>query len=134
MEENTNTTEQLRLLLVEDEPFLRDLLSMKFGGEQVTVLHAHEEAQILQLAQDEQPDAILLDLVLPGTSGFDVLEKLTANEATQNIPVIILSNLGQDEDVKRGLAMGAKEFLIKAHSSPGAIINKVRAVVTQAQS
>jgi len=119
----------IHLLVVEDEPFLRDLLLMKFGEENYSVLHAIDGQNALKLAIDEKPDIILLDLLLPGISGFEVLEKLKAQKETRNIPVIILSNLGQEEDVDRCMSIGADSFLVKAHSNPSVIINKVRSVM-----
>jgi len=129
MEENTTNDAKLKLLLVEDEPFLRDLLSMKFGSEDIELLHAQDGGEVVPMAEEGQPQVILLDLVLPSMSGFEILEQLKANDATKDIPVIILSNLGQDEDRERGMKLGAKAFLVKAHSSPSVIIAKVRAVV-----
>jgi len=71
------------------------------------------------------PDLILLDLILPEIDGFKVLERLKQNQSVRNIPVIILSNLGAKEDVEKGMALGAADYLIKAHFTPAEIIEKV---------
>ncbi len=68
---------------------------------------------------------VLLDLVLPGVDGFDILKEVKETPETSKIPVIILSNLGQREEVERGLKLGADDYLIKAHFTPDEIINKV---------
>ncbi|MBI2175516.1 MAG: response regulator [Parcubacteria group bacterium] len=75
------------------------------------------------------PKVILLDLVLPGMNGFEVLERLKKQKDTTHTPVIILSNLGQREDVERARRLGAEEFLIKANFTPGEVVEKVRRVM-----
>ncbi len=70
---------------------------------------------------------LLLDLILPGIDGFEVLSKIKEEPATASIPVVILSNLGQREDVERGLKLGAVDYLVKAHFTPNEIIEKVKA-------
>ena len=79
--------------------------------------------------KEEKPDLILLDLILPGIDGFEVLSKKKEDPALASIPVIILSNLGQKDDVEKGLKMGAVDYLIKAHFTPGEIIDKIKAVL-----
>ncbi|PIR71849.1 MAG: response regulator, partial [Candidatus Nealsonbacteria bacterium CG10_big_fil_rev_8_21_14_0_10_37_25] len=76
--------------------------------------------------KEEKPDLVLLDLILPGIDGFEVLSKMKEDLALAQIPVIILSNLGQKEDVERGLKLGAVDYLIKAHFTPGEIIEKIK--------
>ncbi len=120
---------QLRLLVVEDEPFLRDLLLMKFNSEEIKVTYTDQGEEALRLAQEEQPAAILLDLVLPGMDGFEILQKLQEEETTKDIPVIVLSNLGQESDIQRCMGAGAVKVLVKAHSSPSAIVATVHEVV-----
>ena len=120
---------RMNLLVVEDEPFLRDLLLMKFKQEGIDVQYTQDGDEALQIASQVQPDAVLLDLVLPGMSGFEILEKLKLDDTTKDIPVIVLSNLGQDSDIKRCKQLGAVDVLIKAHSSPSAIIRRVREVI-----
>ena len=71
----------------------------------------------------------MLDLILPGIDGFEVLSRTKEDPALSQIPVIILSNLGQKEEVERGLKLGAIDYLIKAHFTPGEIIEKIRAIL-----
>lgn len=72
---------------------------------------------------------MLLDLILPGIDGFEVLSKMKEDSSLGSIPVIILSNLGQKEDVEKGLKLGAVDYLIKAHFTPGEIIEKIKVVL-----
>ena len=79
--------------------------------------------------KEEKPDLVLLDLILPGIDGFEVLSQMKKESALVSIPVIILSNLGQKDDVEKGLKMGAVDYLIKAHFTPGEIIDKIKAAL-----
>jgi CheY-like chemotaxis protein len=75
---------------------------------------------------EEVPDIILLDLLLPGLSGYEVLEKLRANNDTKTTPVIVFSNLGQKEDVEKAKGLGANDFLIKANFSLDDVVAKIQ--------
>lgn len=80
----------------------------------------------LKLALSKEPDLILLDLILPGINGFEVLKVLKKDEAAKKIPVILLTNLSQKEDIEQGLALGADDYLIKTNFMPSEIVEKVR--------
>lgn len=114
---------------VEDDKFLNDIIARKFSAEKYKLLHAENGEQALVILEKELPDAILLDIILPGIDGFEVLSKIKANERTKNIPVIILSNLGQKADVEKGKNLGAANFLIKATITLDEIIDEVRKVL-----
>jgi len=75
--------------------------------------------------KEEKLDLILLDLILPGIDGFEILAKIKAEPELAKIAVIILSNLGEREDIEKGLKMGAVDYLIKAHFTPGEIIERI---------
>ena len=115
------------ILVIEDDKFLRELISKKLTKEGYTTLEAIDGEDGFKKIKAEKPDMILLDLILPGIDGFEVLSKMKSDPALLPIPVIILSNLGQKEDVERGLKLGAIDYMIKAHFTPGEIIEKVRA-------
>lgn len=118
-----------KILVVEDDKFLRELISQKVGGEGYEVVEAVDGEEGVEKVSKERPDLILLDLILPGMDGFEVLRKVKGEEATKDIPVIIISNLGQKEDVDKGMGLGAVDYLIKAHFTPGEIISKIREVL-----
>ncbi len=113
------------ILIIEDDSFLRELLKKKLGSFGFGVLEAIDGDKGMKRAREDKPDLILLDLLLPTTDGFEVLSKLKQDEATSAIPVIILSNLGQKEDIDRCLTLGATDYLIKAQSTPDDIVAKV---------
>lgn len=118
-----------KILIVEDDKFLRELISQKLLKEEYEISEAVDGEKGLKMTKDEKPDLILLDLILPGLDGFEVLAKIKEDPATAEIPVIILSNLGQKDDIERGLKLGAIDYLIKAHFTPGEIIEKVKNVL-----
>ncbi|MBI5913215.1 response regulator [Candidatus Azambacteria bacterium] len=120
-----------RVLLVEDDSFLRDLISQKMKKEGFTVIEAVDGEESLKKAAAENPHIILLDLILPGEDGFEVLRKLRAEPVTGKVPVIVLSNLGQKEDVEKGIRMGATDYLVKAHNTPGEIIDKIKTILAK---
>ncbi len=118
-------TNQKKILLVEDEQSLLKIYSNKLrnSGFDVSVAITGDEA--LRKAQTEVPDLILLDLILPGKDGFLVLEELKQKEATKHIPVVILSNLGQQTDIDRGKLLGAVDYLVKSDVGLMDLVEKV---------
>ena len=120
-----------RVLLVEDDSFLRDLISQKMKKEGFVVIEAVDGEESLKKAATENPHIILLDLILPGADGFDILKKLKEDPSVSKVPVIVLSNLGQKEDVEKGIRLGATDYLVKAHNTPGEIIDKVREILAK---
>jgi len=117
------------VLVVEDDKFLRDLMVQKLKREGFAVDEAMDGEEALKHAKEITPSIILLDLILPGIDGFEVLRQLKAEAKNANVPVIILSNLGQREDIEKGMSLGAADFLIKAHFTPGEIVAKVKSIV-----
>jgi len=118
-----------KILIVEDDKFLRELISMKLQKEGYTIIEAVDGEEGEKKIKEEKPDLILLDLILPGIDGFEVLSRIKEDPAVSSIPVIILSNLGQKEEIEKGLKLGAIDFLVKAHFTPGEIIEKIKNVL-----
>lgn len=124
-----NEKKKTLILIIEDDKFLRELLIRKLETEGFQTVVAVDGEEGVRKAKEEMPQLILLDLVLPGIDGFEVLNQIRNETQTSAIPVIILSNLGQREEVEKGLKLGANEYLIKAHHTPDEIIDKVKAVL-----
>lgn len=118
------------ILIVEDDKFLRELMVQKLRKEGYKIIEAIDGEEGIKKVKEEMPGLVLLDLILPGIDGFEVLSKIKADPAISQIPVIILSNLGQREDVEKGMALGAADYLIKAHFTPGEIIEKIKKIVS----
>mgnify|MGYP001607351777 CR=1 FL=1 len=121
--------DKIHVLLVEDDVFLSDIYQKKFEMEGFKVSTADNGEKGLSEVKKKKPDIVLLDILLPKLDGFAVLEKLKADPATKSIPVILLTNLGQKDDVERGLSAGAADYLIKAHFKPSEIVDKVKKVL-----
>lgn len=120
--------EKKTILIIEDDKFLRDLIAQKLTKEGFGTAEAVDGEHGLKKVKEVRPDLVLLDLILPGIDGFEVLAKIKEDPVLAEIPVIILSNLGQKDDIERGLRLGAVDYLIKAHFTPGEIIEKVKNV------
>jgi len=117
------------VLIVEDDVFLANIYKTKFEMEGFRVSTAENGEAGLSDAKKKKPDIILLDILLPKMDGFAVLEKLQTDPEVKSIPVILLTNLGQKDDVQKGLDMGAKDYLIKAHFKPSEVVTKVRSIL-----
>ncbi len=119
----------IKILLVEDDPFLLSMYATKFEMEGFVVVLAEDGEKGLKLAGKEKPSIILLDVLLPKMDGFEVLKALKADKATKDIPVILLTNLSQRDDVEQGQALGAVDYLIKAHFMPSEVVEKIKKVL-----
>jgi DNA-binding response OmpR family regulator len=118
-----------RVLLAEDDRFLRKAAEAALKRQGFTVLPAVDGEEALRVARAETPDIVLLDLIMPKLQGFEVLRALKADPATAAIPVIILSNLGQDSDVKQAMDAGAAGYFVKANLSLQDMVKRVGEVV-----
>ncbi|MEA2113399.1 MAG: response regulator [Patescibacteria group bacterium] len=113
-----------KILVVEDDKFLRELLVRKLKTEGFEISVAVNGEEGIKKIQEQLPQLVLLDLVLPGIDGFEILKQIKSDPKTNKIAVIILSNLGQQEEVERGVRLGADDYLIKAHFTPDEIVKK----------
>jgi len=117
------------ILVVEDDQFLRDLIVKKLEEEGLNIIQAVDGEEGLQFIKENKPALVLLDLILPGIDGFEVLKQVKSDPETKDIPIIILSNLGQKDDIERGLELGARDFMVKAHFTPEEIVKKAKEVL-----
>ena len=122
--------EPRRILVAEDDRFLRKAAEMALKRQGYTVRTAADGEEALRMAQSELPDLILLDLIMPKLNGFDVLQALKKDAPTAHIPVIILSNLGQDRDVQQAMDAGAAAYFIKTDLSLHALVQRVEETLT----
>ncbi|HAO81463.1 TPA: response regulator [Candidatus Veblenbacteria bacterium] len=118
-----------KVLIVEDDPTLAEMYGTKFTAEGFDVLHAGDGVEGLEMAKTKKPDAILLDVMMPKMDGFATLKELKADKILKKIPVIMLTNLGQEEDVKKGKDLGAEDYFVKANQTPAEIVVKVKALL-----
>lgn len=118
-----------KVLIVEDEKMLADMYATKFVMEGFLAVTANDGAEGLTKLKEEKPDMVLLDVIMPKLDGFAVLKKLRDNDDFKKLPVILLTNLGQDEDIKKGQKLGATDYFVKANHTPAEVVNKVRSVL-----
>jgi DNA-binding response OmpR family regulator len=116
----------MKILLIEDDKFLRTVLEKKLSSEGFEVVSAVDGDEALEKIISDKPDIILLDIILPKKSGFLVLDNIKKDPEFKKIPVLIISNLGQEEDVKRGLSLGAIEYFVKAKVSLDDVVKKIK--------
>lgn len=105
---------------------LADMYATKFSMEGFAVEKGHDGVDALEKVKVMKPDIILLDIIMPKLDGFSVLKELKTDPNLKNVPVILLTNLGQDDDVKKGKKLGADDYFVKANHSPQEIVEKVR--------
>jgi len=122
------------ILIIGDDPFLTEIYEIKLKQESWKVITARTAPQGLRKARDKKPDLILLDILLPKTDGLTALAALKKDEAAKKIPVVILSNLGQRDDIERGLELGADDYLIKAHFKPSETVARIKKILQKYKS
>lgn len=118
-----------RVLIIEDDSFLASLIISALKRADFETSLAVDGEKGLEKLETEIPDIVLLDLILPGIGGFDILEKIKKEDKTKKIPVIILSNLGSQEEIQKGLKSGADAYLVKANILPEDVIKKIEEIL-----
>jgi len=118
-----------KVLIIEDDQFLAELITKKLDDEGFEVVYAADGEKGWQAIQKEKPGLILLDLLLPGIDGFEVMENVKKDTELSKIPIIIISNYGQESKIQRAMSLGAKDYLVKANFTTGEIADKVRSVI-----
>jgi two-component system, OmpR family, phosphate regulon response regulator PhoB len=123
----------MKLLIVEDEEILLKVLREKFEKEKFDVEVAVNGEEALAMAESFKPDLMLLDIILPKKDGLKVLAELKADPEIQNIPVIVLSNLGDDEKIKTALSLGAVDYMVKTQHPINEVVEKVNEYLMRAK-
>lgn len=119
-------TPSKKILCIEDDTFLLNLIATKFTDAGISAIGAHLGGEGVALAQSEHPDLILLDLMLPDMPGLDVLDKLKSDDATKDIPVVIFSNLAEKAEIEKRLA---HSYLVKSNTLPGELVEVVSKIL-----
>jgi len=122
-----------KVVIVEDEAAFRSIFKDLLESDGYNVLTAEDGESGWLLTRAEIPDIVLLDLVLPRLHGFEVLRNIRADTATKDIPVIILTVVGEQENVKKGLQLGATDYMVKGFYSPREILVKINEILTKDQ-
>lgn len=108
---------------------LADMYTTKFSMEGFDAANAPDGMAGLVKAKEMKPDIILLDVIMPKLDGFGTLKEIRQDEKLKDVPVILLTNLGQDEDIKKGKKLGATDYFVKANHTPAEVVAKVQSVL-----
>jgi DNA-binding response OmpR family regulator len=120
-----------QVVLIEDDNFLSSLLGNRLAKEDLDVKIARTGEEALEILKTAEPSLIMLDIILPGTSGFEVLEKIRADIKTSKTPVVVISNLGQEEDIERAKKLGGiVDYFVKAKTPIDNLVNRVKEIVS----
>ena len=121
-------SKKVKILLVEDDTFLREIILKKLSSEGFEVTEAEDGEKALLSAESEIFDIVLLDLIIPIVNGFEVIEKVRSlpDKQKAGVPIIVLSNLGEEDDIKKAMDLGANDYLVKAHFTTDEIVEKVK--------
>jgi len=114
------------ILLIEDDPFLIDIYSTKLKKSGFDVGVAKDGEEALAKLKEKKPDLVVLDIVLPHIDGWEILANIKTNSNWKELKVMILSNLGQKEEVEKGMSLGASKYLIKAHYTPAEVVEEIK--------
>ena len=114
-----------KILLVEDDPFIQDIYETALEQADFEVETVEEGEKALRTVKEEQPDLVLLDIVLPGKNGWDVLHEIKSDSDLE-VEVYVLSNLNQEEEVDKGKNLGADRYFVKAHYTPSQIVEEIK--------
>lgn len=117
------------VVVVEDTQLLRQMYADRLTQDGYRVLVAADGLEALSLIRGEVPDLILLDLIMPVMSGLEVLERIQIDPRLSEVPVLVLSNLGQDEDIRRCMELGACDYMIKNDARPADIAAKIKKIL-----
>lgn len=123
--------QKLRVLIIEDDPFMMDLLARKFTEGGFEVLHEANGEDGLASAAANKPDIISLDIMLPGIDGYEVLKRLKADPELTKIPVICCSNIGNEEDIQKAKELGAIDYFVKISVDFTELVGVFRRACTQ---
>ncbi len=123
----------MKILIVEDEEVLADVLDEKFKNAGFSTKIASDGEQALILVKSFKPDVIALDLMLPKVDGFSFLEQIKKDDSYKRIPVVVMSNLSGDEDIKKALMMGAIDYFVKSEHPINEIVEKIKAVLLKSK-
>lgn len=118
--------EKKTIMIVEDDSFVMDIYETKISKDGMGVIKASNGAEaIKKLEEGVVPNLILLDIIMPYMDGLEVLKKIKMDDKWNKIPVVLLTNLSQKEEIQEGFSLGAKDYLIKSHFTPSEVMEKI---------
>jgi DNA-binding response OmpR family regulator len=121
--------ETKKIMIVEDDRFLSFLMKARLEKDGFTVLQVFDGEAAIQLLKTEKPSLVILDLIMPKVTGFEVLKTISMTPELAKIPVVIVSNLAQDSDIEKARELGAKEYFVKVKVSIDDLVEKIKALI-----
>jgi DNA-binding response OmpR family regulator len=117
---------KIKILIVDDEKDILVIYHDKFTRSGFEVISTDKGSEAMELAKNNQPDLILLDIMMPDTDGYQIIKNLKEFYLTKQIPVIMLSNLGYGEAIQKGIIAGADDYIVKVNYTPAELVEKVK--------
>lgn len=119
-----------KILVIEDDHFLSSLIKARLEKDGFNVLQSFDGEEAIQQLKQDRPDLVILDLIMPKVTGFEVLQMISITPGLDKVPVVILSNLAQDSDIEKARQLGAREYFVKVKISIDDLIGKIKTLVT----
>jgi DNA-binding response OmpR family regulator len=119
-----------KILVIEDDHFLSSLIKARLEKDGFNVLQSFDGEEAIQQLKRDRPDLVILDLIMPKVTGFEVLQMISITPGLDKVPVVILSNLAQDSDIEKARQLGAREYFVKVKISIDDLIGKIKTLVT----
>lgn len=119
-----------KVLIIEDDKLLREMMFRKLEKEGFEVFSVMDGSEAVVKTKEIKPDIVLLDLILPGSNGFEILKEIKNDSEIKETPVIVLSNLGQKSEIDKGMELGAVDYLVKAHFTPTEVLEKIKTILS----
>ncbi|MFA5021189.1 MAG: response regulator [Patescibacteria group bacterium] len=120
---------KIKILLVEDDSMIVEMYKLRFEEEGFETIVTDKGSEAIEIAKRDQPDLILLDVILPEIDGFSILREIKSEMTTKKIPVLLLTNLSQESDQQKGTELGADGYFIKAQHTPADLMNEIKKVL-----
>ncbi len=118
-----------KIMVIEDDRFLSSLIKARLEKDGFKVEQAFDGEEAIKLLRDEKPNLVILDLIMPKVTGFEVLQMISITPGFEKVPVVILSNLAQDSDIEKARQLGAREYFVKVKISIDDLIGKIKTLV-----
>lgn len=123
--------EAKKVLIIEDDKFLSSLVKSRLEKDGYIAFQAFDGEEAINFLDKDQPDLIVLDMIMPKVQGFEILEKLSTDPQLSGIPVIVLTNLGQESDMVKAKRLGATEYFVKVKVSIDDLVQRIKALLPQ---
>lgn len=120
---------QTSVLIIEDDSYISDMYKIKLESENFEVIIANNGLEGIKTLEKRRPNIVLLDVVMPQMDGFSVLKTIKKNPKLKEIPIVLLTNLSQKENVEKGFELGAAGYIIKAHFTPSEVVAKIKDIL-----